>query len=64
VRHDDQAIAATTGSQPTVGLVFYDLKSCLRKLAEEPAKKPRARAATTRKKTTAAKPRTRKKATE
>jgi hypothetical protein len=25
-------IAATTGPEPTVGLVFYDLKSCLRSL--------------------------------
>jgi hypothetical protein len=28
---DDQfAAAAATGPEPTVGLVFYDLKSCLR----------------------------------
>jgi hypothetical protein len=27
-------IAATTSPEPTVGLVFYDLKSCLRSLAE------------------------------
>jgi predicted regulator of Ras-like GTPase activity (Roadblock/LC7/MglB family) len=33
-------VAATTGASPTVGLVFYDLKTCLRALsgpAEEPA---------------------------
>lgn len=36
VRHDERAIAATTPPEPTVGLVFYDLKSCLREL-EEPA---------------------------
>jgi hypothetical protein len=30
-------IAATTGPAPTVGLVFYDLKSCLRGAAAEPA---------------------------
>jgi hypothetical protein len=28
-------IVATTGPEPTVGLVFYDLKSCLRAAAEE-----------------------------
>lgn len=31
-------IVAVTGPEPTVGLVFYDLKSCLRGVAEEPAK--------------------------
>ena len=30
VRDGDTCVAATTGTQPTVGLVFYDLKSCLR----------------------------------
>ncbi len=34
-------IVATTGVNPTVGLVFYDLKSCLR--AAEPAKRTRSR---------------------
>ena len=29
-------IAATTGPAPTVGLVFYDLKSCLRNADSEP----------------------------
>jgi hypothetical protein len=43
-------IAATTGPAPTVGLVFYDLKSCLRGAdaeASEPvrAKRPRAKRA-------------------
>jgi predicted regulator of Ras-like GTPase activity (Roadblock/LC7/MglB family) len=33
VRDDEQAIAATTKPEPTVGLVFYDLKSCLRSVA-------------------------------
>jgi predicted regulator of Ras-like GTPase activity (Roadblock/LC7/MglB family) len=41
VQHEGQAIAATTGVQPTVGLVFYDLKTCLRRLAEEPPAKPK-----------------------
>jgi predicted regulator of Ras-like GTPase activity (Roadblock/LC7/MglB family) len=30
VRDGDRRIAATTVANPTVGLVFYDLKSCLR----------------------------------
>jgi predicted regulator of Ras-like GTPase activity (Roadblock/LC7/MglB family) len=37
-------IAATTAPQPTVGLVFYDLKSCLRNAdpdAEKPKRAPR-----------------------
>lgn len=43
----ERVIAATTGPSPTVGLVFYDLKTCLRSLAvasEEASarKKPRA----------------------
>jgi len=32
VRDGDRLIAATTQPEPTVGLVFYDLKSCLRDL--------------------------------
>ncbi|HLY95364.1 MAG TPA: hypothetical protein VKP14_11015 [Gaiellaceae bacterium] len=35
-------IAAVTGLTPTVGLVFYDLKSCLRGAAEDPPKRRRA----------------------
>ncbi len=38
VRDADRLIAATTGPDPTVGLVFYDLKTCLRGFGEEPAK--------------------------
>ena len=43
VRGDTRRIAATTGPAPTVGLVFYDLKSCLRGAAEDPPapKRPR-----------------------
>jgi len=43
VRDDGRLIAATTTPEPTVGLVFYDLKSCLRAAAagEEPASKPK-----------------------
>ena len=41
-----ERIAATTAAEPTVGLVFYDLKSALRSIAEKPASKKRAPAAT------------------
>src|SRR3954470_5729461 len=43
VREGDRLIAAATGPEPTVGLVFYDLKSALRSTAEaeaEPEAKP------------------------
>jgi len=33
VRDAGRLIAAITGPEPTVGLVFYDLKTCLRALA-------------------------------
>jgi predicted regulator of Ras-like GTPase activity (Roadblock/LC7/MglB family) len=36
VRDGGRTIAATTSPEPTVGLVFYDLKSCLRSAADEP----------------------------
>jgi predicted regulator of Ras-like GTPase activity (Roadblock/LC7/MglB family) len=42
VRDGDRLIAATTAPEPTVGLVFYDLKSCLRGLGGEDAKPKRA----------------------
>jgi predicted regulator of Ras-like GTPase activity (Roadblock/LC7/MglB family) len=42
VRDGDQLIAATTAPEPTAGLVFYDLKSCLRSLGEKPEKPKRA----------------------
>ncbi len=42
---DGRTIAATTGPEPTVGLVFYDLKSCLRSVAAEEKPKPKRRAA-------------------
>ena len=48
----DRLIAATTAPDPTVGLVFYDLKSCLRGLAEESKPKPRKRAAPAKRRTT------------
>jgi hypothetical protein len=36
VRDGARRIAATTVANPTVGLVFYDLKSCLRDSEREP----------------------------
>jgi predicted regulator of Ras-like GTPase activity (Roadblock/LC7/MglB family) len=45
VREGDRVVAATTTPEPTVGLVFYDLKTCVRSI-DEP--KPRRR---TRRKT-------------
>jgi predicted regulator of Ras-like GTPase activity (Roadblock/LC7/MglB family) len=57
VRDGTTRIAATTGPEPTVGLVFYDLKSALRQLSATPAPKtasPRKKT-TARKKTTTAK---------
>jgi predicted regulator of Ras-like GTPase activity (Roadblock/LC7/MglB family) len=46
VQGDGRRIAATTGPAPTVGLVFYDLKSCLRGAADAPEpKRPRRRKA-------------------
>jgi len=47
VRDGNRLIAATTQPEPTVGLVFYDLKSCLRDL-DTPAT-PKKRAAPRRK---------------
>jgi predicted regulator of Ras-like GTPase activity (Roadblock/LC7/MglB family) len=45
VRDGDRGIVATTVSQPTAGLVFYDLKSCLRAAAESQKPKRRRRVA-------------------
>ncbi len=44
VRDDTRTIVATTGPEPTVGLVFYDLKSCLRSIAAGEKPKPKRRA--------------------
>src|ERR1700694_3108878 len=44
VRDGEQLIAAATGPEPTAGLVFYDLTSCLRKASEKPKPKRRATA--------------------
>jgi predicted regulator of Ras-like GTPase activity (Roadblock/LC7/MglB family) len=48
VRDGDHLVAAVTGAQPTVGLVFYDLKTCLRLVEREekeagPASRKRAK---------------------
>ena len=78
VRDDETYIAATTGGNPTVGLVFYDLKSTLRNLKREPeppapeettqkpATKPRktTTASGTKKKTAARKTSTRQRKTD
>ena len=71
VRDGKTSIAATTGGNPTAGLVFYDLKSALRSVKpaakSAPAKKKTATAAkkstaaSAKKKTAARKPATRKK---
>jgi predicted regulator of Ras-like GTPase activity (Roadblock/LC7/MglB family) len=37
VRDDARVAAAVTGADPTSGLVFYDLKTCLRLVGEEKA---------------------------
>jgi hypothetical protein len=39
VKDGERVVAAVTGRDPTAGLVFYDLKTCLRLAGEEPAKK-------------------------
>jgi hypothetical protein len=36
VRDGERLIAATTTPEPTVGLVFYDLKTCVRSIEESP----------------------------
>ncbi len=41
VRDGERMIAATTSPEPTVGLVFYDLKSCLRSIAAGEKPKPK-----------------------
>ena len=41
VRDGERLIAAVTRPAPPSGLVFYDLKSCLRRAAEKPKPKPK-----------------------
>src|SRR5712691_11310887 len=45
VREGKTRIAATTAPEPTVGLVFYDLKSALRQISSKPERKAPARKA-------------------
>jgi predicted regulator of Ras-like GTPase activity (Roadblock/LC7/MglB family) len=40
VADHDRLIAATTTADPTVGLVYYDLKNCLRALSEQAEPEP------------------------
>ncbi|HUF01948.1 MAG TPA: roadblock/LC7 domain-containing protein [Gaiellaceae bacterium] len=46
IREGGRTIAATTGPQPTTGLVVYDLRTCLQRIREDPEPK---RKRTTRK---------------
>ena len=41
VRDGDRTIAGTTTPEPTVGLVFYDLKTCLRSIDAPKKRAPR-----------------------
>jgi predicted regulator of Ras-like GTPase activity (Roadblock/LC7/MglB family) len=50
VRDGERIVAAVTGREPTSGLVFYDLKTCLRLAGEQPARKKAAAGARRRKK--------------
>ena len=69
VRAGKTVIAATTGSNPTAGLVFYDLKSALRTVkpagttaaAKKPVAARKKTATSAKKKTAARKPATKKK---
>jgi predicted regulator of Ras-like GTPase activity (Roadblock/LC7/MglB family) len=45
VRDGERLIAATTSAEPTAGLVFYDLKSCLRTMTTAAPAKPKRAAA-------------------
>lgn len=49
VRDAKLTIAATTAPAPTVGLVFYDLKSALRSVKPKPKPRPRAKPAAAKK---------------
>jgi len=45
-REEGRSIVATTSPEPTSGLVFYDLKTCLRSLADTKPKATRKRRTT------------------
>jgi predicted regulator of Ras-like GTPase activity (Roadblock/LC7/MglB family) len=51
VRDDRHVIAAVTGAQPTVGLIFYDLKTCLRLIEEAKRSQPKKSSARASKRT-------------
>ena len=53
VREDDRMVAAVTRSDPTVGLVFYDLRTTLRLAAEQAEAKKDAKPRTRKPKKTA-----------
>ncbi len=55
VRDHGRVIAATTSAEPTVGLVFYDLKSALRASVGKKQEAPQAKSAVPAKPKTAAK---------
>jgi Roadblock/LC7 domain-containing protein len=42
LREGSRTIAATTGPRPTAGLVAYDLRTCLQRIADEKPKRRRA----------------------
>jgi predicted regulator of Ras-like GTPase activity (Roadblock/LC7/MglB family) len=42
-RDEGRSIVATTSAEPTSGLVFYDLKTCLRSLADAKPARPKRR---------------------
>jgi predicted regulator of Ras-like GTPase activity (Roadblock/LC7/MglB family) len=50
VRRDGRLIVATTRSDPTVGLIFYDLKHCLGSIDDAPAEQPPAASPRSRRK--------------
>jgi predicted regulator of Ras-like GTPase activity (Roadblock/LC7/MglB family) len=54
VRQGPRRIVATTSAEPTVGLVFYDLKSCLRGVDDDDPEPAKPRRRTPRKKETEA----------
>jgi hypothetical protein len=45
LREGERTIAATTGPQPTAGLVAYDLRTCLKGISEPEPEKPKRRRA-------------------
>jgi predicted regulator of Ras-like GTPase activity (Roadblock/LC7/MglB family) len=50
VREGNLGIAARTGPGPSSGLVFYDLRTCLRAVAEAEQRKPKPRSRAAKKK--------------